>query len=127
MRELMNEEFDRYRRIAHICAGQLPEPFAVDALLMIYQICVAYDLSPAELTAVFGAHTLAFIEAGALGAPAENPAVTCNFDMTWDRPFVVTEIGVIGTDGKMRRVVDQDLGGNAYLFQELFRKRRSGN
>lgn len=126
MIEFTNQEFDRYRRIARLCAVHLPEGFAVDALLMLYEICVAHDLSPAEMVEMFGQSTLHFIEAGAHTAYLENPQPGCKIDTGWERPFVITEIGCIGKDRVLRRATDADEGGKAFLFQEIFRRRRSG-
>jgi hypothetical protein len=47
-------------------------------------------------------------------------------DLTWDRPFVVTEIGYVGSDRTLHKAEDAEEGGRAFLMQELFRRRRSG-
>jgi hypothetical protein len=124
--ELASPEYNRLRRIAHICASQLPEPFAVDALLMLYDVCRAHELTPDELNYIFGRQGLAFVQAGRHTAPRENPVVYSKMDLTWDRPFVVTQIGCIGPDGTMHEAEDASEGGNAFLMQEIFRRRRSG-
>ena len=125
--ELSSPEYSRLRRIAHICASQLPEPFAVDALLMLYDVCRAHELTPEELCYVFGSQALAFVQAGKHTAPRENPVVYSKMDLTWDRPFVVTQIGYIGEDGAMHAAEDASEGGNAFLMQEIFRRRRNGS
>jgi hypothetical protein len=124
--EFRNSEYDRLHRIAQLCRKQLPEPFAVDALLMIYDVCRAHNLSGAELLEIFGPQALALVRGGKHIAPRENPVVCSKMDLTWERPFVVTQIGHIGSDGAMRPAEDADEGGNAFLMQEIFRKRRSG-
>lgn len=124
--EFTSPEYNRLRRIAHICASQLPEPFAVDALLMLYDVCRAHELTLDELRHIFGKKALAFVQAGKHTAPRENPVVHSKMDLTWDRPFVVTQIGYIGQDRAMHRAEDAHEGGNAFLMQEIFRRRRSG-
>ncbi len=125
--ELASPEYSRLRRIAHICASQLPEPFAVDALLMLYDVCRAHELTPEELRYIFGSQALAFVQGGKDTAPRENPMVYSKMDLTWDRPFVVTQIGYIGEDGAMHAAEDASEGGNAFLMQEIFRRRRNGS
>ena len=125
--ELSSPEYSRLRRIAHICASQLPEPFAVDALLMLYDVCRAHELTPEELYYIFGRQTLTFVQAGKHTALRENPVVYSKMDLTWDRPFVVTQIGYIGEDGAMHAAEDASEGGNAFLMQEIFRRRRNGS
>ncbi len=66
------------------------------------------------------------MQAGKHTAPRENPVVYSKMDLTWDRPFVVTQIGYIGEDGVMHPAEDASEGGNAFLMQEIFRRRRSG-
>ena len=124
--EFTSPEYNRLRRIAHICASQLPEPFAVDALLMLYDVCRAHELTHEELLHIFGRQGLTFVQAGRHAAPRENPVVYSKMDLTWDRPFVVTQIGYIGDDGAMHRAEDAREGGSAFLMQEIFRHRRSG-
>ena len=125
--ELSSPEYSRLRRIAHICASQLPEPFAVDALLMLYDVCRAHELAPEELRYIFGSQALALVQAGKHTAPRENPVVYSKMDLTWDRPFVVTQIGYIGEDGTMHAAEDASEGGKAFLMQEIFRRRRNGS
>ena len=125
--ELTSPEYSRLRRIAHICASQLPEPFAVDALLMLYDVCRAHELTVDELRNIFGSQALAFVQAGKHTALRENPMVYSKMDLTWDRPFVVTQIGYIGEDGAMHAAEDASEGGNAFLMQEIFRRRRNGS
>jgi hypothetical protein len=124
--ELANSEYARLRRIAQICRHQLPEPFAVDALLMLYDVCRSHDLSAAELRYIFGKQGLAFVQNGKHSAPREHPVVCSKMDLTWERPFVVTEIGYIGQDGVLHRALDAAEGGKAFLMQEIFRRRRTG-
>ncbi len=124
--EFTSPEYSRLRRIAHICASQLPEPFAVDALLMLYDVCRAHELTLEELLHIFGRPGLAFILGGKHTAPRENPVVYSKMDLTWDRPFVVTQIGYIGQDRAMHKAEDASEGGSAFLMQEIFRRRRSG-
>lgn len=124
--EFTNPEYSRLRRIARICVNQLPEPFAVDALLMLYDVCRAHELCPEELLYVFGPQGLTFVQNGKHTAPREHPAVCSKMDLTWERPFVVAEIGTIGKDRVMHRAADAAEGGNAFLMQEIFRRRRSG-
>ena len=124
--EFTSPEYNRLRRIAHICASQMPEPFAFDALLMLYDVCRAHELTVEELCHIFGKQALALVQAGKHTAPRENPVVYSKMDLTWDRPFVVTQIGYIGQDRAMHRAEDAGEGGNAFLMQEIFRRRRSG-
>jgi hypothetical protein len=124
--ELTSPEYSRRRRIAHVCASQLPEPFAVDALLMLYDVCRAHELNLEELRFIFGQQALAFVQAGKHNATRENPMVYSKMDLTWDRPVVVTQIGYIGADGAMHAAEDASEGGNAFLMQEIFRRRRNG-
>ncbi len=125
--EFTSPEYNRLRRIAHICCNQLPEPFAVDALLMLYDVCRAHELSAEELLHIFGKQGLAFVQAGKHTAERENPVVHSKMDLTWDRPFMVTQIGYIGKDHVMHPAEDAGEGGNAFLMQEIFRRRRSGD
>jgi hypothetical protein len=124
--ELPNSEYARLRRIAQICRRQLPEPFAVDALLMLYDVCRSHDLGVEELLYIFGRQGLTFVQAGKHTAPREHPVVYSKMDLTWERPFVVTEMGYIGADGAMHRARDVAEGGNTFLMQEIFRRRRTG-
>jgi hypothetical protein len=124
--EFASPEYDRLRRIARICASQLPEPFAVDALLMLYDVCRAHELTVEELLYIFGKQGLVIVQAGKHTAPHENPVVYSKMDLTWDRPYIVTQIGYIGSDRAMHRAEDASEGGNAFLMQEIFRRRRSG-
>ena len=109
--EFTSPEYNRLRRIARICTSQLPEPFAVDALLMLYDVCRAHELTPEELLHIFGRQGLTFVLAGKHTAPRENPVVYSKMDLTWDRPFVVTQIGYIGHDHAMHRAEDARRGG----------------
>jgi hypothetical protein len=124
--ELSHPEYARLRRIAHLCRQQLPEPFAVDALLMLYDVCRAHDLNAEELLYIFGPQGLTFVRSGKHTAPREHPVVCSKMDLTWDRPFVVTEIGYIGRDHTLHKAEDAGEGGRAFLMQEIFRRRRSG-
>lgn len=125
MQEFTNHEYDRLRRIAHLCRCQLPEPFAIDTLLMLYDVCDAHELCADEMIEIFGVPVLHMIIASKSSASRENPVVYSKMDLTWDRPFVVTQIGSIGGDRVMRPATDED-GGNAFRMQEIFRKRRRG-
>jgi hypothetical protein len=124
--EFTNPEYSRLRHIARVCANQLPEPFAVDALLMLYDVCRSHELSTEELHYIFGPQALTFVQSGKHTAPREHPVVYSKMDLTWDRPFVVTEIGCIDKDRVMHRAVDGAEGGKAFLMQEIFRRRRTG-
>jgi hypothetical protein len=93
---------------------------------MLYDVCRAHELSTGELLTIFGRQGLAFVQAGKHAAAREHPVVYSKMDLTWDRPYVVTQIGHIGKDHIMHPAEDADEGGSAFLMQEIFRRRRSG-
>jgi hypothetical protein len=122
-----NEEYARLREFARLMVAQMPEPFAIDMLLMLYQMCMAHVLPLDELLDVFGPAGFAFVSAAVYEAPRENPEPRYKVAPAWPQTFVVTQIGHIDEDGIMRPAQDEIEGGTSYLFQEFFRRRRSGD
>ncbi len=121
------DEFAHMREFARLMAAQMPEPFAIDMLLMLYQVCMAHAVPLDELLDIFSPAGLDFVAAAVYAAPRENPDPYYKIAPIWPHKYVVTQIGHIGTDGSLHPAKNETEGGTSFLFQEFFRRRRSGN
>jgi hypothetical protein len=94
------------RSTSRAFAAALPAEEAVDGLIINLHLCLALDLSAAELLNIFSPRTLTFLAGMTAASPIETgvprdlpglaAALSCH------HPPVATKIGVIGRDGRLQ-------------------------
>ena len=67
---ITSDQFNRLRRLVQILSRALPEPRALDALVLLFDVLEILELSQEQMQALFGPAALRYITELVYGSPA---------------------------------------------------------